>query len=614
VSHLVVDHLAGPVRIRDDRATVEVFADPLDPALHRAETHGRLIWGWSDSDVARCNSDLEVRRDHTVSFSVATDRLDVIAHGVDVTVTVARHPGAEAAVARVREDLRLLRAMSPGRTDRHVERGLSIAWHHLATLTSLPTGPDGFDRFASVPPMAARATRTFERELAAWSATLSGDLAEITGILASDIGDLRAELERGNPFETELARAAEGDVDTLVVTRTRTASRALLDRLGTDPDAPGIGCLTVCAVGRLHRQGTWPRAVIVGEPPPWDWHRIMSGLSTQIEVLVFGEGAARSCVSRISATRSAREHWGGADVRARTWRALVGSEPPPAPPSPESTAVPVVVLEGAEYVPEPDPFEEFSTLFDLDPLDFGGEGPRSGLAREGQEGEWDAEVVAVEVSTDRGRLLLEVGRAVEVRSGAKIEDRRPERLQAGDVLLVGRQQGRVGLIEALEERLGHRPDLLAARMLVDSYRRTVRTRFAASGLTVVALHRALTDLGCDKTSAAVRDWVTDGTMAPQQFDDLAMLNDALDLGMSDARLHELFAGVQRRRGFRRAAGRALAAAARSSTLVEDDRHVDAETGLSIADLRDAVIEAIVIAVTPCERPVPLTLLGRLEEM
>jgi hypothetical protein len=87
---------------------------------------------------------------------------------------------------------------------------------------------------------------------------------------------------------------------------------------------------------------------------------------------------------------------------------------------------------------------------------------------------------------------------------------------------------------------------------------------------------------------------------------------ALDLDMTDIQIAELFACVQRRRVFRRAAGRALADAARSSTLVEDQRRVDPATGLSIADLRDAVIEAVVLDVHPCEEAVPLTLLGRLE--
>lgn len=612
VDFLIVDHLSGPVRVDGEHPSVEVFSDPLDRVLGRAESDGRLVWGWSDSDVARFNADLEVRRDHTVSFSVATDRLAVIAKGVGVTVTVARHPEAEEAVARVREDLRLLRSLSPGRSDRHVERGLSVAWHHLATLTSLPCRPQRFDRFCGLPPWAARATRTFEQELSAWATTLSGDAAEFATILASDIGDLRAALENGNPFETELKQAVEEGTEALVVTRTRTASRALLEALGTDPDASGVGSLTVSPVGRLHRHGTWSRALVIGEPPPWDWHRILSGLSGEVEVLVLGGEAGRSAVSMVSAVHAAREHWGCAEVRGRTWKALLGSDPPPSPIAAESSERSVVVVSGAEVVVEPDPFDEFSSLFELDALDFGDEGPRGGLAREGQSGEWDAEVDAVEVSTNHGRVFLETGRAIEVRVGPKIIDRRPEQLQPGDVLLIGRREGRVGLLEALEERLAHRPDLLAARLLVDSYRRLVRTRFAESKLAVAAVHRKMTELGCEKTMGAVRDWVTEGTMAPQQFEDLERLNTALELGMSDTRLRELFAGVQRRRGFRRATGRALAAAARRSTAVEDDRRLDAETGLSIADLRDAVIEAVVVSTLQCDGRVPLTLIGRLE--
>jgi hypothetical protein len=612
VDFLIVDHLAGPVRVDGNYPSAEVFSDPLDRVLSKAEADGRLVWGWADSDVARFNADLETRRDYTAPFSVATDRLAVIAKGVAVKVTVVRHPEAEAALARVREDLRLLRTMSPDRSDRHMERGLSIAWHHLATLTSLPCRPQRFDRFCGLPPWAARATGTFERELSAWATTLSGDAAEIATILASDIGDLRAALDGGNPFETELKKAVGRGEETLVVTRTRTASRALLEALGVDPDAPGVGPLTVTSVGRLHRQGTWPRAMVIGEPPPWDWHRVLSGLSSDIEVLVLGDEAARSSVSTVSAVHAAREHWGCAEVRGRTWTALLGSEPPPSPGAPESSERSVVVISGAEFAAEPDPFDEFSSLFDLDALDFGEEGPVSGLARESQAGEWDAEVDAVEVSTNHGRVFLEKGRAIEVRVGPKILDRRPEQLSPGDVLLVGRRQGRVGLIEALEERLAHRPDLVAARLLVDSYRRLVRTRLAESKLTVSVLYRKMVALGCEKTQTAVRNWVTEGTMAPQQFEDLERLNTALELGMSSTRLRELFAGVQRRRGFRRATGRALAAAARSSTVVEDDRRLDAETGLSIADLRDAVIEATVVSTAPCDRPVPLTLIGRLE--
>jgi hypothetical protein len=614
VDYLVVDHLAGPVGVRGTARTIEVFSDPLDPALRRAEYDGRSIWGWSEPDLARWNQELEVRRDRTVPFSVASDRLDAIARGVDVRVTVAHHPEAEAAVRRVREDLRLLRALLPDRTDRHVERGLSVAWHHLTTLTSLPCTPRRFDRFCGLPPWAARATSTFEPELSAWAHTLTGDLGEYATVLAGDIGDLRAALDQGNPLEVSLVEASRGATDTLVVTRTRTAARALMDALGADSGAAGACSLTICPIGRLHREGTWPRAVMVGEPSPWDWHRLLSGLSTHVDVLALGEAAARGCATMVHAVRTAGDHWGSDEVRGRTWRRLLRADPPPAPAAVAASPPRIATVDGAEFVPEPDPFGTFSSLFDLDPLDLGGEGPSSGIARRDEHGDWAAEVPAIAVSTDHGRILLEVGREVEVRVGAQIQDRQPEQLRPGDVLLVGRRAGRVGLLAALEERLSHRPDLLAARLLIDAYHQLVRTRFASSGLTIAELHRRMVASGCDKTAVAVRSWVTGGgIMAPRDLVDLRSLNVVLGLGMSDVQLDELFSGVRRRRDFRRAAGRALARAARSSTAVDDTQRVDADTGLSIADLRDAIIEATVIAVEPCDTVVPLTLIGRLEE-
>lgn len=548
VDHLIVDRLAGPVRLDTTQASIEVVADPTDPSLPHAEAADRAIWGWSEEALASGLA-LEQRAGHTVPFSVASARLETLANGVDVRLEVARHPQAEAAVARAREDLRLLRSMSPRGSNRNVERGLSIAWHHLTTLGSLPCRPSRFDSFSGLPPMAARATRTFADELTAWASTLDEDRAEIASILASDIADLRAALELGNPFEDMLRTAADSGEEGVVVTRTRTAAQALLQALGLTPSADRAGALTVRPVGGLHRQGTWPRAIVVGEPSPWDWHRILSGLAPLVDVFTLGDDSARGCAQFVETIRSAQDHWGSTEVRGRAWRAIVPAPTPPAPSSgPRRPRAPIVVADGAEYVPEPDPFELLSSLFDLDPLDVGGEGPDRGLARESDRGDWSATVPAYEVITDRGRLFLEAGGPVDVREGLKIEERRPEQLRPGAILLVGRRQGRVGLLQALEERLGHRPDLIAARYLLDDYRRLVRKRWAECGLTLASLHRAMVDLGCEKTMHAVRSWVTEGTMAPQHFDDLERLNAALGLGMTDVRLRELFAGVQRRRG------------------------------------------------------------------
>jgi hypothetical protein len=613
VDHLIVDRLAGPVRITSQQASIEIVADPTDPALRKAEAGGRPIWGWSEAALATGRT-LEERAPHTVPFSIAAERLDTMASGIDVRLTVARHPQAEAAVARAREDLRVLRSMAPQRTDRHLERGLSAGWHHLTTLASLPCRPSRFDRFCGFPPLAARSTRGFGDELAVWAGTLSEDFAEIGSILASDVADLRAALELGNPFEDMLGSIHASGDECLVVTRTRTGAHALLDSLGLPPTSDRAGSMTIRPIGQLHRHGTWRKAVFVGEPSPWDWHRVLSGLAPVVEILTLGSQSAEGCASAIESVRAAADHWGADPVHERAWRAVVGSAPPSqlsvGPSPPRRT---VVVADGAEHTPEPDPFECLSSLFDLDPLEFGGEGPIRGIARETDREGWTATVPAVSVVTDHGRLLLEVGRPVDVRDGPKLIERLPETLEPGAILLIGRQQGRVGLLEALEERLGHRPDLLAARYLLDHYRRLVRARWRESSLTIAALHRAMAEIGCDKTSHAVRSWVTDGTMAPQHIDDLERLNSALSLGMSAVQIRELFAGVQRRRGFRRAAGRALASAARDATVVADADHIDSETGLSIADLRDAVVEAVVLKVTPRDDPVSLTLIGTLED-
>jgi hypothetical protein len=614
VDLLIEDHLAGPVAGDRRLLTIGVFADPLDPALVRVAEEGELLWGWSGDDLAIWNQRLETRPDNSVPFSVAHERLATMAGGVAVTVETARHQEAELAVKRVREDLGFLRELAGPVPSRHLAKGLGVAWHHLSTLTSLPCRPSRFDHFSGAPPWAARATGTFEHEITAWARTLHGDAAEIASLLAGDLGDLRAALDEGNPFEQALADSASQGPETLVVAKTRTAVRALLDALGGDPAEERVGCLRVSSLGRLHRQGTWARAIAVGAPARWDWHRLDSGISPNVRVLVLGEEAARASRSAVAALASARQRWGDVKVRAATWRALVGEEPPPAPRKMPVERPEIFVIPGPEFVAEPDPFDSLATLLASEPLRVGSEGLEETLARETDEGAWTAAVQAVEVTTDYGRIKLEAGRPVEVRSGPRIVDRAPEQLEPGMCLLVGRRQGRLGLLEALEERLRHRrPDLLAGRLLIDSYHRTVQTRYRKAGLSLIELQRALAELGCDKTVHAIRGWVgAQGTLAPRELADLRRLNFALALGLTNRQVAEVFAAVQRRRGFRRAAGRVLAEAARSSVAVTDHARIDPDTGLSIADLQEAVVEATVVSVTACPSPVPVTELGRLE--
>lgn len=614
VDVLIEDHIAGPVLVEDGGATVAIFADPLDPSLARSASQGDLVWAWSEGQLAYWNETLETRAQRTGAFSVSPSRLKTMAEGVEVSIKRARHPHAEDAAMRVREDLRVLREASGRTPTRHMAKGLGVAWHHFSTLMSLPCKPSLFDRHAGVPPWAARSTSLFEREIATWASTLSGDERELAGILASDLGDLRAAFEESNPYQAAIEEAAGSGQDHLLVVKTRTAARGLLTMLNVDPDLETVERLRISTWRKLHREEACRRGLVIGMPAPWDWHRLDSGLASEVSVVVLGDAEARMSAAMARRVQEERERWAATEHRGRTWTRLVGT---PAPPEPSiALASPRKLFEAdvPQSVEEEDPFETLGSLLTSDVLSIGGEGVEEVVARETEDGDWTAAVRAVEVVTDMGRIRLQAGRPIEVRDGTRITDKTPESLTAGVFLLIGRRHGRLGLLEALEERLRHRrPDLLASRLVIENYRRQVQARFAESGRSVADLHRALSDRGCEKTSQAVKSWVLpDGAMAPRDFADLRLLNTELSIGLSDVYLGEIFAAVQRRRGFRRSAGRALAEAARTSMGATDQSRIDPDTGLSIADLQEAVVEARVLAVSACAEPVPLTELGRLE--
>ena len=146
-------------------------------------------------------------------------------------------------------------------------------------------------------------------------------------------------------------------------------------------------------------------------------------------------------------------------------------------------------------------------------------------------------------------------------------------------------------------------------------RTAVRRAFRSLRLSVSELHEKLTTHGFNKTYQAVRGYVGEvGPLAPRDVTDLRMLNETLSLGFSSRRIEEIFAGVRRIRIFRRGAGRALAAAARESTVAGDTNKMDKYSGLSLADLREVVVEAKVLDVKRRPNPVPIGELNRMEQI
>jgi len=609
----VVDHLSGPVSGDPIVPTVRVFADPLDPELDRIAGNGELVWGWTEADLAVL---AESKRDRhsAVPFSVAAERLKTMAAGVKTTIHVAHHAEAEQTVRRLRDDLHTLGDLAAPSLPASIMRGIRVAWHHVSTLTSLPCRPSQFDRFAGIPPVAARATRTFEPEIAAWSKTLSGDLREVAEVVASDLGDLRRFLEDADPFGRDLTAAVSGGEDALIVVRTQTAARALIDAMGGDPGSGMVGRARVVPMRRLHREGMSPKAFVVGTPARWDWHRLDSGLSPDVHVLVLGDLDARLGRAAVDALHRARSRWGSPETRQRAWRELIGREPPPARILPEVRAE-IVVVDALESEPQVDPFDAFQPLLSSVPLAVGDEGVEDAVGEELADGEWRGAVEAVEVVTDGGAFLLARDRFVDVRADEEIIECRAAALRPGMVLLVDRRGGRIGLLEAVADRLKkERPDLLAANLLIADLQRTVRRGFVASRMTPMELYKRLCSLGFEKTYYAARSYVDDdGPLAPRDLVDLQRLNEALRLGISDQRIREAFAGVRRWRAFRRATGKALVAASRGSIVASEATRVDQETGLSIADLQELVLEAEVLDVRECPKPVPLSEIGYLRE-
>lgn len=612
VDIVIRDHLAGPAPGTPTVPTINVHADPLESSLQDASIGGEPIWGWGAGDVAMLTSTQPEGAYRRSPFSVAEDRLTTIASGIHRTIRVAYNQEAEHSAKALKDDLLTLHQMAGTSPSAQLMRGLGVAWHHQRTLQALPVRPSQFDRFAGLPPIAARSTATYEPEMRTWARTLGGEIGELAEIIAADLADLRDALEKSPPFITELSQVAAGDEEALIVVPNGTAARALLDELGGDVKHGNTGRCKVVSMRSLHRIGTWRRAFVVGMPPRWHWHRLDSGLAAELHLLVLGDAeAALSCRS-LAALHEARNRWASTSMRRYAWTRLIGATPPPEPQNRIQVPSEPEVVGAHEFIPAPDPFEAFEPLLVSVPL-FGEEGPSETLAAEGEDGHWHTEVEAVEVNTDSGIILLPVDRAVDVRAGNRLDEVRADRLVPGMFLLINRSAGRVGLLDAVAEQLrSHRPDLYAANLIIRDLRAAIRESFLRSGMSVVDLYERLVALGFAKTYQAARGYVVDGgPLAPRDLSDLRRLNTSLSIGYDERRITEVFTAVQRERTFRRATGRALAAAARSTVLLPDADLVDADTGLSVADLQELILEAKVLAVRHCEAPVPLSETGLL---
>jgi hypothetical protein len=613
----IVDDLAGPVDVETAGPVIRVAADPLGSDFSATESM-LPTWGWSEATLGMYTAPPRPMASTVRSpFSVAAGRVAVLASGLSLTTHVSKHDVAERHLSDARKGLARLSELAGPNPNRHILVGLRVSWSHLATLTSLPCRPSEYDRFAGLPPRAARPSAQFEPEVSAWARTLEPALRERAEDVAASLGLLRVALEDGNPMRAAIDSARLEGIDGHLIVRTRTAARAVCSAFGQPVDDLRIGSLHVVWTSDLHKAPVLRRAVVVGAPPRSGWHRLASGLAPRIDMLVLGELESRRAHRAWDALRSARAFWSSQRTRGGVWKALFG-DPLPSPYDEPVVPAGMTTLTGPEFAADLDPFTPLGALLRDDRPLLAEEGISDRLVDVVTERDYRAAVAAVEVQTDRGYVLIPRDREVDIILGDQLESEVATRLQRGARLILGREGGRLDLLAALEDRLGHRPDLLAAKMLVEEYQGRVYPafqRFLDSGLDAADFYRRMHDRKCSKSDTAIRSWVTrGGPYGPRDYEDLYAINSVLKVGYTETRVKETDAGLKRFRVFRQHAGIAVTRAATAALLSREESRIDEELGLSIADLREAVTVVTVLSVRTLARLVNVTEIGHLQEV
>lgn len=614
----VFDHLNGTVEVDEGRGLqIHLFVDPLGNDVDEWVSSGRPLWGWPHGLLRSYGPPAPLRADH-VPFSVANGRIRALESGCKVRIRPLLHEGIERRLRAILDDLRALGDAAGPSPPSHVVAGLKRAWGHAYALMSLPCRPSEYDRFCGQPPRAAAPTSEFADEIREWARTLPGEMVEYALVLADDLDDLRESLDEHDVVLPAIREAIARDEPTLIVVRTRTAAEALCAALGVDLHDPAPAAPSVCWYRSLHGVESHRKALVIGPPPRSVWHMVDCGLAVETVVLVLGRSVAEWTTRALVALRERRGSLGGREMRERAWRALFGANPPP-PPEPIPSEAPVEVEAVVVRTSPEGPFSPLRRLL-LDDRPLIEEDGFEAVAVHDDAGSWSGVVDAIEVQTGEGVLLLPADGEVDVLDGGELKTCRVEQLRRGMQVVVSRDGARRRLLDALTLTIEEdRSDLRAARMVVELFKKRVQDGFSAlrrafGDLAVHEFCRRVRLAGSTKSEAAIRGWVEpDGPLGPRDLEDLRYLCRALSLRTDEDWLRGIHAALTRIRGFRQALGRALSEAARRAVAADDSR-VDPETGLSVADLREAVVVATVVAVGPTRRHVRATEVGRLMEV
>jgi hypothetical protein len=587
--------------------TVWVRCDPRDPALPSLQEAGWVVWGWSRTILQLWYEELTPASVQSCPAWQAQRLLRVLSKGQRWRIVACSDGPLEEALERTirsaAEASRILREMDDG------ARLMRDVWDALWFVLSLPIRPSDYDSLAADLGYGTRTIRATTQQLERSARSLGPRAMDWVGPLLVHLEGLTAALEGSSPVERQVLALGEG-ADVVVVRNAPSTAAVVqsLVRARVDP-MPKVTSLRL-----LHRLEPVRRMVVVGAPR-WNAWPSLLGAAEEVVVVVPGRWTGLRVRATIVEYDNAMARWGGLECRTRAWWMITGSACP-APTLDVPDDVLPVEVDGVEVSSTSDPWEVLRDLpWDL-MLPTGtlpdSEDSAEVASEDSEVSTTAGPVSALRVETDRGILFLPLDGVVEALAGGDVREVAVASLRPGARLVVGRQSGRIGLLDAVARKT---PGLEGLRAIVDHHRRVVHRKFHELGWSVSELHRRLQVSGCNRTRVTVRTWVSSvGPMAPQRLEDLVLLHRVLGTGFSGGPLREVFVALKRYRTLRRLVGRALhKAALRALSPLVRTQKIDPVTGLSVGDLLSAVEVVTVRRVEPCADPVPPARLGYLEE-
>lgn len=597
---------------------VYLTGDPNDAALDTVRNAGGIVWAWDRHALAALAELAAPTRSRDAGPLIAsTDALRASSHA---TITIHQPAGGPLDDALDRmwtATAALAAALASDARGPGAEVGARWAWGAFNALALLPVAPAVFDRYTPANPYHLKfsAVPDIAREFARNASASTQDAwAQLADALADGTDAARAQPRSGQVIEWVAARV-EADLPATLVVRNAIAAEALHAVLDESPSTPPdwAGVVAVRTLASVNKSGMTMELCVPGIPPRYQVALLALPPATAVTVLACGPRETRRAV-RMVVTARARL----AELRRET---IEVSGPrlglPVAPMKDSDPVANIEVVHGGQLRPPtvedlnvsgPDPFE-FDLLATLAHAAVDSDEDVSDIRTDRPVGTDMVTVIAVLLAGSK-TLFLEPNDVVTRRRGTTLSRVAAKSLAARDRLLLVDRTARTDLRVTLTAKLSERTQFAALRMLVDFWHQRAALAGQIPGCTYQQILDRMTGTSIT-TTGTISNWIRGVVDGPADHDDLVRFARAIgdDLLLSEAERVSL--ALRTLHTANRKLGHWLAAQVSRATNRRRDELVDADLGVHVSDLLDAISEHEVLTVEKATREVPAWQVGSL---